>query len=121
MHLLSCSTPDNHRTQERNAGGVVDFSDRVDRRVIPTGTWQRVLGALLVLLGALTGIAASQGGAGAGAASAVCFGAGGSLFFWGQQMLKYFSILEEKMAFMVAGYLAEEDFEDGQPEGEAQP
>ncbi len=64
-----------------------------------------------MLFGLFAAMAASGGSEGAGAVSVACLGAGGGLLFWGQ-MLRYFSILEEKMAFMIAGYLDEEMFEE---------
>jgi hypothetical protein len=77
------------------------FSMQVDRRVIPNGGWQRAVGALLDVFGIFTAMASTPLN-GAGAVASMCLALGSSLLFWGL-MLKYFAVLEEKLALLIVG------------------
>lgn len=79
--------------------GFEPFSDHVDRPIIPTGKWQRVVGILLNVFG-LFPLMASTPFNGAAAVAMLCFSVGSSLLFWGL-MLKYFAALEEKLGLLI--------------------
>ncbi|MDB5737388.1 MAG: hypothetical protein JWO65_1056 [Sphingomonas bacterium] len=85
----------------------MQFSDNVDRKVIPSGGWQRLFGILLDAVGLFAVMAATPFN-GAGAVASICLAVGSSLLFWGL-ILKYFSTLEEKMLFVMQAYIDDED------------
>ena len=82
------------------------FSTAVDVRVIPSGGWQRVIGALLCVFGLFPALAATPLN-GAEAAATICFTLGGALLFWGA-MLRYLSALEEKLGLLIVSSGASE-------------
>lgn len=75
------------------------FSADVDRKTIPSGGWQRLVGAVLLVVGVFPALASTPFN-GAGTVASLCFSMGSGFLFWGI-LLRYLSALEEKLGLLI--------------------